>query len=835
MRPMPGSCSHPARACGKYFHRPLIPLLLAYMAGILAGRRLPFMPVPYFTAWALLAACAVYLVRLLLKNREARLSPLLLFSLLGLLAISARNPPFFPPADAKPFLDGRYHRLSGTVVESPRVLEKRTACILARIEIEGDTGEKKRLPGRIRAYVYGRCPELRPGDRVSIFSKLYPFKNFNNPGGFDYRRFMADRGIWAAVYTGGHDLEKLPATPRWPRLLRSVHGFRDRLDNLIAATGDGDDASAVLSALVLGKRDRISSRLREAFSRAGAAHLLAISGLHVGIVGACAFFLFTRLLARSQTLLLYGWSARGAAILSILPVVAYGLLAGMSPSTQRAVLMIAIFFAAFVQGKPYNAVNTLAAAALAIVAIYPASLFSVSFQLSFTAVGAIFLGLYLFPPADLARVRPAMRIIRRLPVFVLISACAMLGTMPLVMHHFNQVSFLGVLSNLVLVPWIGFAVVPAGLLCALIFPFSQSLCAWGLSVTHGMLKPAVCLVHVFSEFPLGAFRTVTPSVPEVVCIYLLMAAGALLVGSRRPCGKKIPAAVVGIAILAGAADAGYWIHRRFLHPDFRITVLDVGQGQASVLEFPGGATMLVDGGGFSDNEVFDVGASIVAPFLWQNKIRTIDTVLLSHPDSDHLNGLLFILKHFRVGRVISTHRPDDSDAYKAFLQIMEEKKILHPPFERIERSWSVNGTSLEILYPPLDIENACARCPGANNCSIVLRAEYSGRSVLFPGDIERCAEALLVREAGPRAASDILVAPHHGSSSSSGDAFINAVSPETVIIPVRQSRYALPSPDVLKRYRSRGCRIFRTDRDGAICIRISGAGIQIKTPAKKCI
>ncbi|MFW6082287.1 MAG: ComEC/Rec2 family competence protein, partial [Desulfosalsimonas sp.] len=236
-----------------------------------------------------------------------------------------------------------------------------------------------------------------------------------------------------------------------------------------------------------------------------------------------------------------------------------------------------------------------------------------------------------------------------------------------------------------------------------------------------------------------------------------------------------------------------------------------------------GKTMLIDGGGFPDNNVFDVGRYIVAPCLRANKIGAIDTVVLSHPDSDHLNGLFYVLENFRVGRVIKGPSGCGAQSWQSFLNLIENSEIRNSDFENTARSLKVNGAEIHLLHPQAR-QDGSPKCSGANNNSIVLRVEYGGRSVLFPGDIEKCAESEIVSRAGKLAESDVLIAPHHGSKTSSGQRFLKTVDPESVIVSARKRGYGPPSEKILKRYKKKGCRVLRTDKKGAAHIRLSPEG-----------
>ncbi|MCF8111579.1 MAG: DNA internalization-related competence protein ComEC/Rec2 [Desulfobacteraceae bacterium] len=823
-----------------FYRLPVLVLLFAYTAGIIPGRLLPFSAPVLTIIWLLLAGSGLRVLCLLFKNRPARISPLILFFTLGFLAISAWQPEFFPPDKAAIFLKSGDVEISGTLAAPAQKDPRRTICILEDLEIrDASDGKAVSVHGRLRGCLYGYGPKLLAGDRISLQAKIRSFKNFNNPGGFNYRQYMAYRNIWGNIYASFKDIKILPAKPSIAQMLRhSIHRFRDRLDSAIRESGDSE-STAVLSALIVGKRHRIDQGLREAFNRAGASHLLAISGLHVGIVATCAFLVFRLILSYSKALLLRGWTVRATALLSLMPVAAYVAISGISPSTQRAGIMVAVFLFAFILEKPYHSANTLAVAALLILAVYPPGLFSISFQLSFAAVSAIFFGLYVFSDTFIFRrnsqIQGAIpRFLNRIFIFAMISLFAILGTMPLVMHYFNQAAIAGIISNLILIPWIGFAVVPAGLISAMAFAFSETIGTWCLTAADRMLDPALDLIYAIAGFRFGSFNTVTPGILELICIYLLMICIGLAIKTRFKQYRKPVVIMLCLVVSVTAADAGGWLHSRFFHKDLRITVLDVGQGFSSLVEFPKGETMLIDGGGFSDNAVFDVGRLIVAPYLRKNKIGKIDTVILSHPDADHLNGLLYILENFRVKKIIAGPSDAETNSWRRFLQIIEEKQIQHPGFENTKTSRDINGARIDLLYPDPDIKNPDARCTGLNNRSLVLRIQYRQKSILFPGDIEKCAESAIVAKKARRAASDILIAPHHGSKTSSSDDFLKAVNPETVIISARQSGFKAPSKQVLERYEQMGCRILRTDENGAVRIRVANSGeMNIKPSIRK--
>jgi competence protein ComEC len=541
-------------------------------------------------------------------------------------------------------------------------------------------------------------------------------------------------------------------------------------------------------------------------------------------VATLAFFAFRYLLARSQRILLAAWVPRGAALMSALPVVCYGLLAGMSPPTQRAVIMVMAFLVAVLLEREHDTINTLAVAALVILIINPTALFEISFQLSFVAVFAILYMLRKLPFVLKLRSGP-LTVLKRLALFLLVSAAAILGTLPITLYYFNQTSLIGLFTNCLLVPLVGFLVVPLGLLAVFLLPFAPTGSLWIMKMAVAVMQGGLSLAALFSKCPFAAVKTVTPSFLEIGLYYVL----AWTLFSLRQ-SRLAKAALLGIAIVA-LADGAYWAAKqRFGNHDLKTTFIDVAQGNAALLELPGGPCMLVDGGGFYDNR-FDVGARIVAPLLWHKKIATVESLVLSHPNSDHLNGLLFIARHFNVETVWMNREDVPNEQYQDFLDIISEKDIRIMGLEELSRPQTINGVRFQVLYPPRDFleRKTQDRWRTPNNNSLVLKVTFDKVSFLLPGDIEAEAEKELTALAGRTLKSDVLLAPHHGSKSSNTPGFLNFVDPDIAVISSGwKNLFGFPHRTIQKRYESMGYQIFRTDHGGAITITTDGTHLRVK-------
>jgi len=848
----------------RYYCRPVIPLTVALIAGIGLGAEAPGWA---GAALAVALACGLGMLRCITRDESAAVLPLLLFVALGYLSLQAWVQPRFPANHVSRFVNSGPWRIVGVVDARPLEFESRSQFVL-RVERLESGSDAHQVSGLLRVTAAGEAISLAQGDRIALHSRISPIRNFNNPGGFDFKRSMAYRGIWGSAFTRSGGLSLLAHRAR-DGILERVDMARSAISARIDQAVSGPEA-AVLKALVIGDPSGIAPGVREAFTRTGTSHILAISGLHITIVATIAFGLFRWLLSWMPIAVRHAWTRKGAAVLTLLPVTLYALIAGFSPSTQRALLMVAAFLLALLAERETDLPNTLALAALLILSVQPSSLFSISFQLSFAAVSAI---VYAFERLEARRAAAApdkpdgwaLRVRRGVAAFFGVSLVATWGTLPLGTYYFNQVAFIGPLANCVAIPIMGYLAVGIGLigtLCAAIWAPAAHVC---FEAGGALLSKSVALIEWMAGFPFAAVRTVSPSVPEMALFYLLSwavfhlatdrglptaaaanaaefrempARGPAPELSRRPLlwcmetilrmhpGRRTAWAILVFSLIGASLDAGYWIHQRFGRRDLRVTMIDVGQGSAVLLELPAGGTALVDGGGFADPGAFDVGARVVAPFLWRRKIASIDTLILTHANSDHVNGLAFIAENFHVHELWTNGESRPIAGYETLMQTAARRRIAVPGFAGIPRRSTVNGVQIEVLYPPVDFLGRL-RSEGwrrdENNNSLVTRVALGGVSFLIPGDIKQPAEKELVAMAGARLKSTVLIAPHHGSRSSSSEEFLRAAAPAAVLISsAGRPGSGMPHPQVLERYDRQGVRIYRTDRDGAVSVTTDG-------------
>jgi len=821
-------------------YRPIIWLTVSMIIGILGGEAWPG-----YGTWVLTLSLilVVSLVLCLKRKVPALLLPLLLFSSIGYLSIQPWVAPRFPDHHIRHFVDSKTCKISGIILDEPVYRHNRTRFVMETVSIVQD-GNPVPTCGRLRVTVSNGAITLSKGDSVSFFGRIRAIRNFNNPGGFDYERYMAFQHVWARSYVVA---EKLSVHSRG-KVSNRISIFDKRrsmisemIDGLkVEASGNTQAVKAVSKALLIGDRKDISSALREKFNRAGVGHLLAISGLHIGILATVTFAIFRWMAAWLSPVLWAGWTRRTAAILTFLPVLAYGFLAGMSPSTQRAVIMVSVFLLTLLFDRDQDLINTICIAGLLILVINPPSLFSISFQLSFTAVLVIVLGMFLMRPI-LEKAKGIKSIlIARCLAYLAVTLFATVGTAPLVMTYFNQVSLIGVVVNIVAIPLVGFLAVPLGLLAVFIQMFSTGAASACLQLSHWILGKAIMIIDFFSGLPVAALETITPSLVEISLFYLTLL-GVFYWFSAMYQGKKSNLSVslrrgiaYGVLLFAGfgwVLDAGYWAHQRFWHKDLRIMIFDVGQGSAALIELPGGRNLLIDGGGFADSAVFDTGKNIIAPYLLRNKIKTIHTLFLSHPNSDHLNGLIYIAEHFNVKKAITNNESSRTMGYQLFVRTIKKHGIDTPGYPSLERITTVAGTRIEILYPAEDFleKTLKEKWRNKNNNSLVIKVSYGRHTFLFPGDIMAMGERALVAAAGKNLKSTVLMSPHHGSASSSTQLLLEQVKPEIAVVSCGwKNRFKFPDKSVLQRYKSMETKVLRTDINGAIQICTDGQEMNIR-------
>ena len=673
---------------------------------------------------------------------------------------------------------------------------------------------------------------LRYGDRIEVEGVLRQPNGQRNPGGFDYRSYLARRGDFGILYPQWNQ-EIVPTDSSGFPLLRWTEGLRRRVETVIdRAYRENRIHAQVLKGLLLGLRSELSPDILDAFRNSGNIHILAVSGLHVGLIATVCFFGFSLLRLPRKT----------TDLLTIAAVVLYACLVGFRPSVFRASLMAFIYLISRIIDRDRDLFNLLALAALVLLLINPAQLWDIGFQLSFAAVAAI---VYLAPKWEgfIARIfgfgrtdstvdrdsvlRPQSlwgRAAWWLAMGFGVTLSAQVGTTLIGAWHFHRIYPIGLLAGLFTVG-LAALLVNITLLSVLLGLIWLPLAVPFAYANHLILWIFLELIEFFGQ-PWTVLKTPPPSFGFIV-VYIVGCFAVVYwvwVWMHR---KQV--LVIGLMVLAIWIWDAAWRERGRL---LDITFLDVGHGDAAFVRFPDGKVMLVDGGanslrteateaGIVRRVGYDHGERTLDPFLCHEGVFGIELLLLSHPDNDHGGGLAHILRGFDVKRVLGVPHQDLSQSTHQILhEIVDAKRIPH----ELGYAGTVDLTSttlLELLHP-FDAASTDLHDKDVNNDSLVLKLTYGDVRILFTGDIERKVELMLV-ESGKDLRAEIVKVPHHGSKTSSSTEFLDAVRPRYAIFSLGQrNRYRFPSEVVVERYRERECHILRTDRFGAIRLRTDG-------------
>jgi competence protein ComEC len=739
----------------------------------------------------------------------------------------------FPPDHLVHHASGRPLLLEGVLVRQPEVRAAFTRLVFEARTLR-TSGGAVGTQGRADLWVSGRMPDLRVGDILLAEVRLKIPRLFGNPGEVDRgsRSFLEGRYVRGSVRDGRH-LFQLGVAEGY-RFERFVQDLRSDLAAFFEKEPD-PEARGLLRAWFLGDRSGLTDTLAEAFRSSGLAHLLAISGLHVGLVGLFTYRGLKSLLKRSVTILLR-FSVEKIAILGGLPIVlAYVLLVGAPMTAVRAAAMFTLFVGSLLLDRARAVWNSLALAGLVILLWDPAALFSVSFLLSFTAVAALLAAATAWKPVPPAgpSAEPGTvewfwsRARAWASKLFIATLTATVATAPLTAFAFNRITPLAVFANLLVVPVVGWLVIPFGLVTAVMALACPPAAVPLLRVTSAGAKCVASAAEAFAQIPFASLRVGTPSFLEMAMCYL--AFFAWIGAGKSPWRKRV---VWASLIVFGFSVASSILQDRS-DPHLAITFLAVGQGDSMLVEFPGGKRMIVDGG-LARKGYQDAGRSIVSPFLGQRRICRIDYMVVSHGQADHYGGLAFLASDLDIGELwIGPERGCEGEGYLEFLNLCRANGIRTRRLCRGMGSFSVNGVEVEILNPPRtekkEKQGSAACAGGINDHSLVMRLTLGRVSVLLTGDIEEQAEKDLLVDSN-RLEAILLKVPHHGSPSSSRETFLDAVAPGMAVVSAGyRNHFGFPSEEVVRRYRDRGIPLYRTDLDGAVRFETDGRTVWMET------
>ena len=685
-------------------------------------------------------------------------------------------------------------RVTGLVTRSND--KSRFILELSHILFRNKPGAAAMVPaiGKVRLSMRGNLPDfVISGATILAVASVDRIHNYLTPGSFNYVLYMRNRGIYCSGWIkSGHHILLSPTSHHRPfssNIMLPIQLVRQHIDTFLRQHCD-PKVSGLYQALLIGDRSGLSQATLDHFALTGCMHLLAISGLHMGLLAFLLYGGIFWLLKRSQWLLLHTHAATMALCLTFPFLFTYAFIAGMNAPVFRAIIMAAFILLASLLYRQHDLLHLLAAAAIILTALQPLALFTVSFQLSFAALLAIALiapSLHSFYQSE--KTKKKYRPILRLPLTALfISLAATAGTLPLLLYHFNRFSPIGPLMNLLVEPLLCFIALPLGLMAAPLLAVSPKLAALLFAVGGQALHGADFLTSRAACLPGASIWTITPTFTEIIAYYLLCLLACRKGGFTGRAGFFLPLAFV---ILCLHFTQGLYlpkiVHRQA--KTARVSFLDVGKGSATFLQFTDGTTTLIDGGGSASSR-FNVGRQIIAPFIWKKRIWQVDTLIITHPDSDHYNGLAFISKRFHPRLVYINGQQVPSSTYQELLNTLTQQHIqlITPQYGATLHTDALCRLSC------LGMVGLASNDDSDNNQGLVTKLTCGATSFLFPADIERRAEKLLLKQK-LSLKSDILLAPHHGSKTSSSHAFIRAVSPKLIIVSAgRRQQNFFPSP-----------------------------------------
>ncbi|MFT5740971.1 MAG: competence protein ComEC [Gammaproteobacteria bacterium] len=642
-----------------------------------------------------------------------------------------------------------------------------------------------RLPTLIRLNWYQTKEMPEAGESWRLVAKLKTPRGLMNPGSFDFERWQFVKGIDAVGYVKQSPLNRrLHLSPWW-----SVDRFRQRLASNLQLLCPSCQHIGLVKALIIGVRHDIPKTQNQLLVATGTAHLLAISGLHVGII-ASLFFVIGRLFWR-LALHRSGISRnRVAALFAIGAALAYAALAGFSLPTVRAMIMLLVLLTAQLCGNRINLMQSLCWVVAIIVILDPRSVGSSSFWLS---VGAVLIIAY-------AQFKNITALSWWRQLFVLQFYFTLLF-LPLGILIFGQLTPSSFVANIIAIPLVGMLVLPLILMTVVTVLLNWSMSEWLLELIDFLLSRLMAYLGWLNESGLEVIPSA--AIPVFLLLMLLMLMPVLLSPAARYFSKPIIVLLL-IPFFIEPAELD--------HGDFEMTVLDVGMGTSMLLRTR------------NHNLIYDLGPAsrfgysaadwAMLPALKLKGIGQADLIVISHVDQDHSGGFISLLDNYRRARLLSGTPKELQQRFKLDHRIRSCHR--YP-------KWHWDGVSFEFLSTlPFSANSS------TNNRSCVLLVNGYHRA-LIPGDIESLQEAVLVQQQAPRLNADVLIVPHHGSNTSSSELFLNSVSPQQAIFTLAHgNRWGFPKPEVVARYEQMRVNYLRTDENGAIEVNSSKRGLKIK-------
>lgn len=682
------------------------------------------------------------------------------------------------------------------------------------------TGSAPLPPG---ARIFVRGADAPPGASVRVLARLSPRHVFENP---------TPHPRWPSPHlsASGPARSRAVLTREAPFWSRTAHGARQELRRVLRATLS-PEAAGLAQALVLGETRAVDRDARDAVRGSGLSHVLAVSGLHVTLLAGSCVMLFTALLLRVERLALYCDVRRIARALGIPIALGYALLVSNAPSAWRAAVTASLAWALFAAGRRAHPLAVTASAVLVLGITRPDDLARPGFALSVLATAAIvsdhgpvasnlsarLAGVLPFLESADDDTAEASRDTSPWRSGLTLAWRTMIATAPIVLWIFGDLPLVGLLANVVMVPVAGAVLLPLVAVHALLASISVDLAALSAPLLEGATSAFFAASEVFAEIEVGRGLP-PPSVAQGV-VFTALCVGWLALRSGRS-----RAALLALTLLGLLGAELHLRHTERPEGEVRITFLDVGQGDAALVDLPDGRLMVIDAGGAVAGGP-DPGADALVPLLRARRRERVDVFVLSHPHPDHYGGLAAILDAVEVGEIWDSGQAQAEDPEGLIATTLERARHagvpIRGPSDLCRSPHHFGDATIRVLWPCPEFDPGW----GENENSLVLELVYGSRRFLFTGDAEAHAEAALTELAlGP---VDVLKVAHHGSRTSSASALLDILRPRVAVVSAgRQNRFGHPHPDVWARVvAAAGC-AFRTNEHGGVIVRTDGRTLE---------
>ena len=643
---------------------------------------------------------------------------------------------------------------------------------------------------------------IQPGNFITMRGTYEKGRGERNPGEFDYNKYLHSENISGTfkVYTA----KQIIAIKQNPNLFKNyIFQIRKNIKNRIDELHNKETA-ALLRGLLLADRSGISYDVKTNFINAGVVHVLAVSGLHVGYILIVFLLLFGRLNIYLKS------------ILTVLGLILFVLITGMHASVVRASIMAVIIIIALLTNRSTNLINSISFAALLILIFKPNDVFTPGFQLSFSAVLSIAI---IYPMLEkwIKQKQIENNFLKYVLLFSAISLSAQIGTLPFTLHYFGKLSLIALFANLIVIPLIGF-IVGNAIVTIIISVVFQPLAVLYANANNLMTHLLVAFVNWSGQIKYSFVWVNHFTILDSLAFYSVLIFWFYF--NRKIVHTRIK--IILPFLLVVNFIAFYSIVNKKLLPNNRLSVvmIDVGQGDSFLINFPDGKNALIDAG--NRTIYFDNGKRVIEPLLSYLGIKEINTAYVSHIDADHYGGFISLLSD---GLVKHVYKPFVDSSYVKDVNFEKLIKKVKTPIKYYQHEIIREGKTR--IYILNNLHQKSELGTTTNNRSGVLKIVYGNTSFIFTGDIEKKAEEYYTSKYGPFLKSTVLKVAHHGSKTSSCRDFLEEVKPKISLVSVGlHNRFHHPSKVVINRLQNDSSKVLRTDKQGAVILVSNGNKIK---------